>query len=242
MIFRRIFKTPWSLGSLLKSAYFNFHYLPFKQAIHMPILFRKPKFGELKGNVKICCTGGVKWGMVRLGAWNVSLFPDSGFVFENHGGTVVFNGHCSIGSNSAVSIGKTGLLVLGNGFGATTTLRLACYSSIKIGDNVSFGWDCILMDTDFHKMKKLESGYTRGFGPIEIGKCCWIGTRCLILKNTHLPAYTTLSAGTRISMPVEGNGYFIVGQKNKVEILREGLYRNHAQGDDVIHYEKKEQC
>lgn len=45
------------LRSVLSSIYFNFHYLPFRQAMRLPILLYKPKLLKMKGNVKI---GGVK--------------------------------------------------------------------------------------------------------------------------------------------------------------------------------------
>lgn len=44
---------PWSI-------YFNFHYLPFGQAIHLPILLYKPRILKSKGHVKIECPGGGK--------------------------------------------------------------------------------------------------------------------------------------------------------------------------------------
>lgn len=45
------------LRSILPSVYFNFHYLPFSQAIRLPILLYKPRLLKMKGNVKM---GGVK--------------------------------------------------------------------------------------------------------------------------------------------------------------------------------------
>ena len=41
------------LRSILPTIYFNFHYLPFSQAIRLPILLYKPKLLKMKGNVKI---------------------------------------------------------------------------------------------------------------------------------------------------------------------------------------------
>lgn len=236
-IFCKIWSYKWCLGSLLKSVYFNFHYLPLSQAVYLPILFRKVRFGELKGCVKINYAGGVKCGMIKLGKWGVSIYPDSGFMFENHGGTVIFNGSCIMGAGSAVSVGEKATLVIGDNFTATTTLRLACYKNITFGHDVSFGWECIVMDTDFHKMKKLSDGYTKGYGAINIGECCWVGARCMLLKNTNIPAYTTLSAGTRISSDIKTQGYCIVGNNITTAVLREGLYRNHAENDDIIDYE-----
>ena len=45
---------------LIPTIYFNFHYLPFSQACRIPILFYKPHFGMLKGQVRIA-GGGKIW-------------------------------------------------------------------------------------------------------------------------------------------------------------------------------------
>ena len=101
------------LRSILPSVYFNFHYLPFSQAIKMPILLYKPKLLKLKGDIKIG-EGKIKFGMIRLGFPTVSLYPNTGIVYENHGGTIVFNGKCTIGNNSAISIGSKGCVEFGS--------------------------------------------------------------------------------------------------------------------------------
>ena len=46
------------LRYIIPTIYFNFHYLPFSQAIKLPIVFYKPHFGKLKGVVKINSMGG----------------------------------------------------------------------------------------------------------------------------------------------------------------------------------------
>ena len=235
-IVKKIWNIRWAFSSLPKSFYFNFHYLPFHQAIHLPILFRKVNLLELKGNVKIYYRGGVKFGMIRLGQHQVSIYPDAGFTFENHGGTIIFNGPCSIGANSAISIGSKGKLEFGERFNASTSFRIACYDNIKFESQVRFGWDCIVMDTDFHSMKKLAGGYSKGYGPVHIGRGSWIGTKCMILKNTTLPAHTTVAAGTKVSTHMDIEENCIIGQPNQPIVLRNGIFRNHEYNDDKIIY------
>lgn len=82
-IIKRLWYKRWVLRSLLSTIYFNFHYLPFRQAVRLPILLYKPHFLDLKG--KIIISGGVKTGMIELGRYKVSLYPNSGVVIENHG-------------------------------------------------------------------------------------------------------------------------------------------------------------
>ena len=60
---------PW----LPQTIYFNFHYLPFGQAIKLPIILRKPRFVRLKGKVSIE-NDNVRFGMIVLGKFvNISL-------------------------------------------------------------------------------------------------------------------------------------------------------------------------
>ena len=43
----------WVLRSVIPTIYFNFHYLPFKQAIKLPIFLYKPHLKLMKGTVTI---------------------------------------------------------------------------------------------------------------------------------------------------------------------------------------------
>lgn len=185
------------LPYLPKTIWFNFHYLPWRQAVKLPIFLYRAKILRAKGSITI--SGDISTGMIRLGEPTVSLYPNGGVIWENHGGRCSFAGKCVIGNASAISIGKQGSLIFGVGFTVSAALKLASYYCVEFGDNVRVGWDAIIMDTDFHRMKNRETGtFTKGYAPVLIGRNCWIGCRCTILKGTKLPAYCTLAAGTTI--------------------------------------------
>lgn len=57
-IFKKIKRDAWVLKYIIPTIYFNFHYLPFKQAILLPVFFRKPQLLTLKG--KVIIQGGVR--------------------------------------------------------------------------------------------------------------------------------------------------------------------------------------
>lgn len=48
----------WVISSIIPTIYFNFHYLPFKQAIKLPILLCKPTLLRCEGQVIINSRGG----------------------------------------------------------------------------------------------------------------------------------------------------------------------------------------
>lgn len=220
------------LRSIFSSIYFNFHYLPFKQAIKMPIILYKPKLLKCKGEIKI--EGKIKTAMIQWGKDNVSLYPNSGIVYENHGGTIIFKGECFVGNNSFISIGGSGMVIFGDKFTASTTLRLTSYDRIEFEDRVLCGWDILIMDTDFHKLTKLSGGYSRGHAPIHIGSNNWFGNGCRIMKRTTTPDYCVISAGTILSGPVSAPSYSVVGNDSHVVVKATGVWRNVD--DDVIEY------
>ena len=232
-IIQKIWKYRKDFRSIFQSVYFNFHYLPFKQAIKLPILLYRPKLLVLKGTVKIV-GGQIYYGMIRLGYPSVSLYPNNGITIENHGGTILFNGDCVIGNNSYISIGPKGFVEFGNKFSASTTLRLASYDKIIFRDRVRLGWNTLIIDTDFHKLTKLSGGYSRGHAPVIIGSNNWFGNGCRMMKKTTTPDYCVIQGGATLSGPVDVPSYSVVGSDSKIVVKATGLWRNVD--DDIIEY------
>lgn len=221
----------WVLRSLLPTIYFNFHYLPFRQAVKLPIFLYKPDLKFMKGTVTIL--GGVKTGMIELGKNQVCLYPYNGIMFNNEGGEVIFSGKCSIGNNSALAIGKNARVVFGNDFKASTTFRLASQHQVTFNDNVLFGWDCLVMDTDFHKLSKVSGGYTKGFGAVNIGENTWFGNGVLVLKNTTIPNNCVVGAKSVLCGKFDVPNFSLISG-NPAVLRKTGIWLNR--NDDKIIY------
>lgn len=231
--FRKIWRNRWVLRSILSSIYFNFHYLPFKQAIKLPILLYKPKLIKCNGKIVIVADN-IHTGMIILGVRKVSIYRNSGIIFENSGGTIVFTGNCCIGNDSAIAVGNQGRLVIGAKFCATAALRLVCYNEIKFGDKVLVGWDCIFMDTDFHKLTRVVgTGYSKGYGKIVIGSNNWFGCKCTVLKNTKTSDYISVGSNSLLNKEYDFPSYSVIAG-NPVKVFAQGLYLNRD--DDKIDY------
>ena len=100
--------------SLPKTIWFNFHYLPFRQAMKMPIFCYKIRLRKTKGEV-IIDSENIKTGMIQLGNDIVGIYPNNGLCWENQG-KVIFRGITKFGNNCSVCIGRRGTLDLGNNF------------------------------------------------------------------------------------------------------------------------------
>lgn len=237
MILKKIWRYRKILRSIFPSIYFNFRYLPFKQAIRLPILLYKPKFYNLKGSITIDSPH-ISLGMVLWGFNNVSLYPNTGIHIEIHGqGKIIIKGRCKIGNASAISIGKKGTVIFGNGFTSWSSLHLVAYHRIEFKENVLIGWESTCMDTDFHKLTKLSGGYSKGFGAIVIGSNTWLGLKCTILKNTKLPDYSVVGGNSVLNRDytVDTPSYCVLAG-NPASLRKKGVYRKA--GDDDINYDE----
>lgn len=178
---------PWTI-------YFNFHYLPLKQAMRLPIWLYKPNLVKLHGSIKINCLGGAKMGMIRLGYPRVSIYPGRGIMIENRG-TILFNGSCFIGSDCNISVGSNGVLKIGHDFTANANVSIISHYSVEIKEHVLVGWDSKIMDTDFHQMKSEEGVDTpKSYSPVIIGNGVWMAHACTILHGTIIPDNCVIGA------------------------------------------------
>ena len=131
-LLKKILNHKFYIFYTLHSIYFNFKFLPFKQAIKLPILLYRPKFYSLNGKIEI--NGDVHFGMILLGCKG-SLYDDfgnSGIRFNLKGGCLTFNGPARIGLNSLLEIGPKGKLRIGENFIATSSFKLFCYNLFSV--------------------------------------------------------------------------------------------------------------
>ena len=228
MEFKRIIKINWPY-----SFYFNLHYLPFKQAIKFPVLLFKPKLLKCRGEVVIESET-IKTGMIQLGEYLVSLYPNKGIVWENNGGKVIFKGSCIIGNSSAISIGEKGHCELGNNFRATTGLKLTSHYSVQFGENTLIAWDVIVMDSSFHRLKNRNGEFkSKGYAPIVVGKNNWITTRCMILSGTKTPDYCTIGADCILNKDYSGYPTHILLAGNPIEVKAKDVWIDLTDHDIV---------
>ncbi len=231
MKIKKLWRHRWILRAIVPSIIFNFRHLPFKQARFLPILLYKPRLGECSGNFVFKCP--VRFGLVKLGKNCVSIYPDSGISIENRG-TIIFNGRLTIGNASAISVGREGTLEFGNSVTVTTCLKLVCYHCVSIQDNVLIGWNCMITDTDFHKLKYIDGGYSKGYGNIIIQNDTWIANGCKLYKNTNIPSYCVISSDTIIRGSIDCSPYSLIVTESTATVRKEGVFRD--KNDDMINY------
>lgn len=186
-----IVKKLWEMRSVIRylhqTIWFNFHYLPFKQAIKLPIFVYRMKMVNMSGSITID-SDRIGRGMIKLGFYDVSVYPNTGIMWDNHGGEIVFRGYCKIGNDSYLSFGKHTKVIFGDDFISSARMRCVSYRGITFGRSVRFGWDVLIMDTNFHPLFDLEKKiYKKASAPITIGDYNWFATQCKIMAGTTTP-------------------------------------------------------
>jgi acetyltransferase-like isoleucine patch superfamily enzyme len=220
------------LRSILYSIYFNFHYLPIKQAFKLPILLYKPELVKLKGKI-IIDNPIVKTGMIQFGRRIVSVFPNSGIMWENNGGTVEFKGRCIIGNNSNISIGEKGHIIFNDDFLASSSIKLISYQRIEFGIKTRVGWNALFMDTNFHPLVDMKSGKVgTASGIITIGDFCWFGNGCTIMHSVNTPSRCIFGVGSILTRGVKLESYCLHGG-NPLTVLKRDIMRDYNNDREV---------
>jgi len=111
-------------------------------------------------------------------------------------------------------------ILLGNNVGMSGCVIIAA-SKIEIGNNVTIGANCLILDTDFHHSDPLKrltnnSAPTR---PVVIKENVFIGTDCLILKGVTIGKNTAIGAGSVVINDIPDNS-IAVGNPCKVVIRK----------------------
>ncbi len=208
----------------LKTVYFNFHYLPFKDAIRMPIfIFWRSKLAKMKGNIVIDApihTGMIKFGLPRLGTQD---FFYERTLWEGAGGMVVFKGKAEIGRGCKLSVGHKATLTLGEYFSASGKSEIICHKEITFGHHCLLSWDILVMDTDFHDIIDEDGRVINPPKPITVGNHVWVGCKVTILKGVSVAENCVISANSTITRSVDEKNCIIGGHNKSMEILRRNI-------------------
>lgn len=209
---------------LLPTIYFNFHYLPFKQAVRLPILLYKPKFVSLKGKIVID-SDNIELGMIKLGPLLNTCNPNCGISIDNRGGTIIFKGKAVFANDSYFMICKDAVLSLGKDIDCNCKIK--CAKSIEIGDETWIAYDSMIMDSDWHALTDVTTGkLLKKESPVKIGKHNFISYKCIVTKGATTPDYATFMPGSLINTVYEGEINSLFGG-NPCELIDEGYYMDH---------------
>lgn len=221
------------------TVYFNFHYLPLKQAVKLPIwLYGRPNLLGLKGKVEV--TAPKIWsGMVKLNATKHTPYPSIPFEFVNDGGTITFQGPMSMDNGARVHVFGGGHLTFGAEIRCTSA-TFGCQELISLGEGVWVGNGSIIYDTDFHLFRERISGETScPFKGVEIGAYTSIFTQCYIGKGVKVPEHCMISSRSVLVHKLRHvNPYSVIGG-DPAEVKAENYEHLRLSGEEEAMYSQR---
>ena len=193
-------KTLERILSIPKSLYCSFRLCPrWHDAIKMPVMVRyNTVVKSLKGKIDYSQLGGAKTGVLHIGFGNIGIFDKrySRTIIEING-TVKLGGKVVFGQGAKLSIGKAGVLSIGDKFVNTAEGTIICHDRVYIGENVLTSWYSIIMDTDFHQTMDVLTGEKNPYtSPIVIGNNVWLGMQSRVLKGCQIGDGCVIAAGS----------------------------------------------
>lgn len=201
------------LISLPKTVFFNFATLPFKTAVKLPVLVcYNVKLLKLKRNV-IRFASRVKMGMVHIGfGGSMGVIANRHGAICLEGGSIIFNGKAGFAEGASIRV--SGDLVIGKNMSANKNLFISCAHNIAIGDNVMFGWNCAVRDSDGHIV--YHKGEPKPYmAPVRIGNHVWICSEAHVLKGVTIGDESVVAYRSLVTKSFETPGLLIGGSPAK---------------------------
>lgn len=206
--------------SIVKTLIFNLKYFGIR-GLKMPaFVSRNFKLKKLKGRIELL---EFRTGAIKLGFQEVSIFDrkyERG-IWSVQGNVIV--GELRLGQGvrfvveKGADIESTGRLVV------TANSSIQCCNHMKFGDFVLISWDCLIMDSDHHRIVDSEGkALNDNKNSIVIGDHVWIGCRVTILKNAFIPNGSVVAAGSLVSKNYSDYQNILLGDVNRV--LRKKIF------------------
>lgn len=213
---RRTFKI---LFSIPKTIWFNLRYLPFRQAIKLPIW--------VAGNVRIrelhrgCMRlqGTLRMGMIRIGYHEtdgVDFYGVHTIINVDKSGTIEFKNDAHIGTGAIIRVKKEGTISFGDNFAISGTTSIIASKSIRFGDEVQLSWNSHIMDSDAHKIYDTEGKWINPPCEIIVGSHVWIASNTTIMKGSVIQDNTVVASNSLVNKAFTEGNCVLAGQPAKI--------------------------
>ena len=201
--------------SFPKTLLFNLRHLPLRQAVKLPICIRYGSIVHIaKG--RICIEGDLRTAMIRIGFHKVPVcnYKDRTQIIID-GGKLVFQGTAHLGHGTKIHVAEGAELVLGDNFAVSASSQINCYHKMVMGHDIQFSWDCLVMDSDTHKIYGKNLEMINSDQEVKIGDKVWIGCRTTILKGSVIPDGCVIGAGSLVAGKIFSPNTIIIGSPAK---------------------------
>lgn len=219
-------------ASLPKTIYFNFKTLPFKQALHLPILIGY-NIRIVKANKYVISFPddfNVKTFTVRFGFGGTDIIP------KRKGAIKIASGQCIFRNEDCFAAGiildvNGGRLEFGCNFSANRNCFISCSKEIKFKDDIMAGWNVTVRDSDGHIVvqNQIIKDHQR---PVMIGDHVWLCSYCTVLKGVTIGDGSVVGYGALVTKDFANSNLLIGG--SPANIIQTNVAWTHIGEEDKL--------
>ena len=176
------------LLSMPKTIYFNFRCLPFNKAVRLPfyVHYRTRLTSICKDSIRIAQNAALHTFMIKLGnKGSVGIIENRYNSICINDGILLFEGSAAFGIGFSIRADCGGKVTIGKGFNSNRNLFLSCTKQVTIGNDVLFGWNVSVRDSDGHTLIYDDTNQPT-LAPVFIGNHVWVCAESHILKGTTI--------------------------------------------------------
>jgi acetyltransferase-like isoleucine patch superfamily enzyme len=201
--------------SFPRTLWFNFRYLPFSQALKLPVwIANNVRIEKLNRTGIDLKDTNIRLGSVRIGyheADAVDCYSVHTVISIERGGKWIINQDAHIGQGAIIRIKCNGQLIIGRNFAISGTASIICSKRITFGDDVQLSWNSLFIDSDAHKVFAEDAILINPPKEIYIGNRVWISANTTIMKGSIIRDDTVVAANTMINRYVSDGNCILAG-------------------------------
>ena len=182
--------------SIPRSIWFNFRYLPWKDARHLPILISwNTKVLHMKRG-RIAFEGDMQRFMVKIGFGWAEKMDARRTRLSLDDGIVTFHGRATLSAGTLLA--NSGDMYIGDNVYTNINATIWAENKIHIGDDVLMGWNVFIRDHDGHHVY-VDGKEKEDTAPIHIGDHTWLCSETTILKGAGIGNGSILGYGSLLT-------------------------------------------
>lgn len=202
-----------------KTLFLNFYYLPFREAIHIPIIVAaNTKISRLGSRSSVIIKNSRKHvtigfsGSYLLGGGDNILVGQPTYWSIGKSGKLIFNGSANLSRGTQLIC--DGEMEIGDKFSCNANCILNSAKKIVIKDGCLLGWNCTIIDGDGHSIvyNKKECNSNKD---IILGEKVWIAANSTVLKGSVISDHSIVASHAIVSKKFARN-HIIIGEYNKI--------------------------
>ena len=174
--------------SLPKTIYFNFKAFRIKTALYLPVFVKyNVKINEIhKGNVELKDWDNSHY-RIKYGIGGSKHICPNKYSFISIGkkGKIIFNGKGEFAEGCSIRC-DYGKLTFGKNVSLNRNCCINCEYEITFGDNVLFGWNINVRDTDGHSITSENGEKSILQKKVLLGNNIWVCSYCDLLKGCEI--------------------------------------------------------